>query len=122
MRYKVLANVIMLLHFAWVSLLIGGTVFIISPNHRWYIPTHLVIVSGTLLMNLFLGFCPLTVWEEKLRKRYDSEFSHNNNFIKTYLRYMLGIDVRTGVIFWVTFLIKFSSYIISVLLLTVFKR
>lgn len=122
MRYKFLANVIMAVHFVWIALLIGGTVFIIGANHRWYIPWHLTILSGTLIINLILGSCPLTVWEEKLRKKTDPAANLNNSFLATYINSLVGIKMSEGLLFWITLAIKSGSYLISILFLTIFKQ
>lgn len=101
--------------------MVGGTIFIIGQSHRWYIPWHLTIISGTLLLNLFFGFCPLTVWEEKLRRKYDYTVNLKNNFLATYIRSLLRVEVGQGFVFWGSLIVKSSAYIISILLLTVFK-
>ena len=112
----------MVVHFAWIALLIVGTVFIVDAAHRWYIPWHLTILSGTLIVNLILGSCPLTVWEEKLRKKTDPVANLNNSFLATYINSLVGIKMSEGLLFWITLIIKSASYVISILLLTIFKQ
>lgn len=115
-RYKVLADTLLILHAIWVLILVGGTVFLI--NHRWYIPYHLSIVSGTLMINLILGGCPLTLWEEKSRKIWNPRTeSYNNSFIAAHLKRLTNIEFSPKQINWTLFGIKVISYYISFMLL-----
>ena len=109
-----MANIIMLLHFLWIAVLLGGIWYIINPVNSWYIPWHITIISGTLFLNLFLGFCPLTVWEEKLRKKHNPSADFQNSFLATYIRSIAGIQVGKRPIFWTSFILKVASYSISV--------
>ena len=115
-RHKILADFLLLLHLLWIVLLVGGTVFMIY--NRWYVIYHLIIVTGTLLFNLFLGGCPLTWWEIKYRKLWDSNADyHENSFAATYARKIFGINIMPHQATWVLILIKIASYYIAVTLL-----
>lgn len=108
-------------HFIWMGVLIFGIFYILYPEHKWYIPWHLVIVTGTVLINLYLGYCPLTVWEEKLRKIGNPEIDFRNSFLGTYIQYILGIRIEKNPLFWITFSVKVASYLISIFALIFFK-
>ncbi len=87
--------------------------------YRWYAVYHLIIVTGTLLFNLFLGGCPLTWWEEKYRKLWNPNTDyHENSFVTTYARKIFRIKITPRQATWVLILIKITSYYISVLILT----
>lgn len=112
-----MADFLAAIHLVWVVVLVGGTVFIYY--HRWYIPYHLILVTGTLLFNLFLGGCPLTWWEEKYRRKWDpTTFYHPNSFAATYLKRVFKINFSPRLVNWALILVKIGSYYISVLLLT----
>ncbi len=116
-RHKIIADFLLLLHILWIVLLVGGTVFMVY--YRWYAVYHLIIVTGTLLFNLFLGGCPLTWWEEKYRKLWNPNTDyHENSFVTTYARKIFRIKITPRQATWVLILIKITSYYISVLILT----
>ncbi len=115
--YKILADVLLVIHIIWIVVLLGGTFYIFW--NRDYTKYHLIIVSGTLLFNLFLGGCPLTWWEEKARKIWDPRtYYHPNSFLTTYVHRMFGRDITSQQVNWVLVGIKIFSYTASILLLT----
>ncbi len=117
LRYKIIADLLLLLHLVWVVILVGGTVFMFYQ--RWYVSYHLIIVSGTLLFNLALGGCPFTWWEEKYRKAWDPDaYYHHNSFAATYLRKAFKINITPRQVNWLLILVKIASYYVAVLILT----
>jgi len=87
--------------------------------NRWYIPYHLVIVTGTLLFNLFLGGCPLTWWEERHRKAWDpSVYYHPNSFAVTYFKRILNVNLNPRQVNWILLLIKVTSFYVAAVLIT----
>ena len=116
-RYKIIADFLLFLHILWIILLAGGTVFIFY--HRWYITYHLSFITGTLLLNLFLGGCPLTWWEEKCRKTWNPDtIYHSNSFFATYSDRIFGIELTSRQATLILTSAKAASYIISLLVLT----
>lgn len=116
LRHKILADSLLLIHIGWVAILIGGTLFIVG--NRWYIPYHLSIISGTLLLNLILGGCPLTWWEERYRKAWNPMTeSFENSFVAAYLKKLFGINMTSKQANWALFGLKAVSYYISINLL-----
>jgi len=116
LRHKILADGLLILHFAWVILLIGGTIYLIY--NRWYIPYHLTIVTGTLLLNLALGGCPLTWWEEEYRKAWNPKTEpYDNSFVATHLRRFTGLNITPRQVNWMFFGLKAAAYYVSISLL-----
>lgn len=114
--HKIIADVLLVIHLAWIAILLGGTFYIFFNNG--YIKYHLIIVSGTLLFNLFLGGCPLTWWEEKYRKMWDPRtYYHTNSFLVTYVHKIWSKDITPQQVNWTLTGIKIFSYTASVLLL-----
>lgn len=75
--YRLLADAVLLLHFAVVAFVIGGLVFVLVGNlrhWRWvnglvFRVAHLVAI-GVVVVQAWLGkLCPLTVLESWLRER-----------------------------------------------------
>lgn len=117
LHYKIIADFLLFLHILWIVLLAGGTVFIFY--HRWYITYHLSFITGTLLLNLFLGGCPLTWWEEKCRKAWDPKTKYySDSFVATYSNKIFGIEITPRQANLILTSVKTASYIISLLLLT----
>ena len=116
LRYKIFADLFLVLHFLWIVLLVGGTVFMVY--HHWYAVYHLVIVTGTLLFNLALGGCPITWSEEKYRKIYDpAVYYHPNSFAVTYVRKLFKADITPKQVNWALFLVKVASYYTAIRLI-----
>ncbi len=105
------------MHIFWIALLVGGIFFMIK--YSWYVVDHVVIVTGTLMVNLFMGYCPFTRWEEKYRKKYDpNAFYYPNSFVITYLKRFFNINMTPGQANTMMVAIKVVSYGVSVLVLT----
>lgn len=112
--FKAVADILMLTHIAWIILLIGGTIYIFfNPA---YIQWHLTIITLTLLANLFLGYCPITNIEEKLRKSIDPSFSYNDSFAATLIKKIFGIKMSSNDVLLMMTLIKFLSYSVSIII------
>ena len=77
--------------------------------------------GSRLFLNLFFGFCPLTVWEEKLRKKVNPDIDFHNSFMATYINSFFGTKFSKRIISKVSLGAKLISYAVSILLLTVFK-
>lgn len=106
------ADILMLTHLIWVVLLLGGTVYVFF--HPEYIQWHLTIVSLTLLANLFLGHCPLTKWEEKMRRHSNPDFQYHESFAATYIDRAFGLKLTENEVTYLLFGIKFFSYLASI--------
>jgi hypothetical protein len=116
-RYKIVADFLLLLHILWIALLGGGTIFIIY--YPWYTPWHLSLLTATLLLNLFLGGCPLTWLEEKCRKAWNpNTLYYSDSFFATYSKKILGINLTPKQANIILALAKVTSYITSLLILT----
>ena len=116
LKHKIIADGLLIIHILWAGLLVGGTIFLIF--NRWYIPYHLTIITGTLLLNLAIGGCPLTWWEEEYRKAWDPETeSYNNSFIAAHLKRFIGVSLTPKQVNWALFGLKVASYFIALYIL-----
>jgi len=103
---------IMLVHFGWIILLVGGTIYIyFNPA---YVQWHLTLVTLTLLLNLFLGACPLTSWEERVREWGDNQIDYKGSFAATYVHRIFGVDLSEKQIMILMTGIKVVSYLSAV--------
>lgn len=99
-------------------MLAAGTVYMFF--NRGYVITHLIILSGTLALNLpFRGRCPLTLWEGKYRKLWDPNSDYMfDSFVATHMKSILKINMTPKQANRMLTVIKLSAYGIITLMLT----
>ena len=78
----------MVLHFAWIVFVLLGFALTIrafwKPEFldRWIFRTiHLAGIVFVAALEIFGKYCPLTIWENALRARYDPELAYPGSFI-----------------------------------------
>ncbi len=83
-KNKFWSNLVTGIHVAVAILVFGGTIFMIFFPQ--YSLIHVCVITIVLTTNIpFSGNCPLTVLEEKLRRKIDPDYRNNNSFMTTYL-------------------------------------
>ncbi len=96
MLYGLLADTVLIIHFAFVVFVVLGLVLvIIGLLNRWswvhsrvFRVTHLVAV-GVVVLQAWLGqLCPLTIWENELR-RSAGEADYSETFVEHWLQEIL---------------------------------
>ncbi|MDE2018901.1 MAG: DUF2784 family protein [Patescibacteria group bacterium] len=88
-KYQASANIIVLIHVFWTLLLFGGAVFMFFA--RWYAPFQIGLMSFTLLIAIPFGrTCPLTLFEEWLRKKINPDYTNNRSYMVTYINKIFG--------------------------------
>ncbi len=93
-----LADLIMIVHLAWVIFMIVGLplgLLVKSPTLRWI---HFIgmMVTGTFAA---LGmYCPLTIWEEGLRRAIQPDFSYGGSFLARHLGPILYPDISPALL------------------------
>lgn len=95
-----LADIIMLLHFLWVIFMILGLplgLMLGSPTLRWI---HFAGMTVTSLIAAAGIFCPLTAWEEQLRRVADPYFSFEGSFLARHLRPILYPNISPALLRW----------------------
>ena len=113
----VLADVILILHVAFVVFVVGG-LFLIWVGWKlrwkwvrnlWFRLAHLLAI-GMVVAQAWLGIvCPLTTWEMSLREKADEKV-YESSFIDHWLGELLYIDAP-----WQAFLIAYTLFGILVL-------
>lgn len=82
MSYKLLADLVFLVHLAFVVFVVLGAVLVCRfPKLVWL---HLPAVAWGALIEFAGWICPLTPWEQNLR-RLAGERGYSGGFIETYL-------------------------------------
>jgi hypothetical protein len=99
MPYQLLADAVLLLHFAVVLFVVGGLVAILVGNRldwgwvnrRWFRLAHLAAV-GVIVAQAWLGkLCPLTTLEAWLRTQAGAP-AYQGSFIEHWLQRLIYFD------------------------------
>jgi hypothetical protein len=79
MAYKILADLVTLLHFCWILFLLFGFIFALK---RWRIAIlHLAGLIYAFTLNIMGWYCPLTHLENYLRSLHDPGTPYAGAFI-----------------------------------------
>ena len=98
MLYRVLADGIMLLHFAYILFVIGGALLVLQ--RRWWMWLHLPAVAWGVWVEFFAKTCPLTPLENALRAKA-GQAGYAGGFIDHYITrlvYPEGLTARGQVV------------------------
>ncbi len=82
MFYRVSADLVMLLHFAYIVFVMGGAFLIL--HRRWWMWLHLPAVIWGVWVELYAKTCPLTPLENSLRARA-GQAGYAGGFIDQYI-------------------------------------
>ncbi len=82
MQYRLAADLIMLLHFAYIVFVMGGAFLVL--HHRAWMWLHLPAVAWGVWIEFFAKTCPLTPLENVLRARAGQE-GYAGGFINHYI-------------------------------------
>lgn len=81
MTYRVLAEIVLVLHLGFVLFVVFGG--LLALRWRWMIYLHLPAVAWGIVIEFFWWACPLTTWENWLR-RAGGEAGYETGFIDYY--------------------------------------
>lgn len=105
LKFKLLADLILLIHLLLVFVILFG----------WHYPQikylYLVSLTVTLLSELFFGYCILTKWEFKIRKRIEPALNYDYSFI-SYYGHKVGIAVNSRIIKYLALVFLIGSLIV----------
>ena len=112
MFYRILADLIMVVHLAWIIFMIWGFVLTIRgffyPKffERWLFRTvHLLGILFVVTLEILGRYCPLTLWENALRSHYNPETDYPGSFIIKQIEQMIYPDVSPLVVIIPTILL-----------------
>ncbi|MCS7021341.1 MAG: DUF2784 domain-containing protein [Gemmataceae bacterium] len=97
MVYGLLADLVVIVHLAYVAYVLVGQVLIViaAPfqwqwaRNPWFRLTHLLAI-GIVAYEAVMGIrCPLTVWEEQLREIAGQPFNSGETFLGRLAHYLL---------------------------------
>lgn len=102
--YRLLADLTVIIHFAYVMFVILGLFAILAGwalrwnwiRNRWFRGIHLLMI-GVVVLESWAGItCPLTTWEHQLRQRAGQE-TYQGDFIATWVHDALFFDAEPWV-------------------------
>jgi hypothetical protein len=110
MVYKILADLTVALHLAWIVFLFLGALW--GARRRWVKYFHLAGLGFAVLMQAFDWYCPLTHLEVYLRSRHSPATSYSGDFIIQYLEKAVYLQIpRYAVVIGTLLLIGVNLFI-----------
>lgn len=105
--YCILADVIVVLHFAFVAFVAGGMIAILAgialrkawARNFWFRVGHLAAIAVVVAESLCGVLCPLTEWEDRLREAGGGT-AEPGSFIGRWIHAVLFVDVAPATLTW----------------------
>ncbi|MCK5736983.1 MAG: DUF2784 domain-containing protein [Spirochaetaceae bacterium] len=99
--YALAADLMVFLHLCYVSFTVGGTILILTGGLlKWHWVRNRVfryIHTGAVLLvaaeSLFGVWCPLTLWEWRLRARAGQDFENDISFVGRLIRDIIFVEL-----------------------------
>jgi len=103
MLYKILADIIVLIHFVWIIFLFLGAFW--GVRNKAVKIFHISGLIFAFLIQIFDWYCPLTHLEVWLRSRHDPAISYTGSFIIHYVEKIVYIEISRSLIIIFTILL-----------------
>ena len=121
MTYKILADLIVLLHFVWVSFMLAGSVVTLL-GFIWrrlfdlsvLRTVHLLGILYVVLLIILDKPCPLTTWENDLMAKYNPSLTYPGSFIAHWLERVVYPDVDPLVVYVLTLILALTTVVLFV--------
>lgn len=105
MLYRILADIIVVMHFAWILFMLVGFVLTVSGFwrkgffDRWrFRILHLCGIAYVSVLAMMGKYCPLTMWENTLRAKYEPNLTYSGSFIIHYVEKLVYPDINPLII------------------------
>jgi hypothetical protein len=103
MLYKVLADLVVLVHFLWIVFLFLGALW--GARNKAVRRIHLSGLFFAILIQIFDWYCPLTHLEFWLRSRHDPVMTYAGSFIAHYVEKIVYLELSRPVVLLLTVLL-----------------
>jgi hypothetical protein len=90
MIYKLLADILLVIHFCFIVFVICGGFFVLRWRFLWKL--HIPAVVWSFLVQYFVWICPLTLWENRFRT-LSGESGYENGFIEYFFEMLIYPDL-----------------------------
>ena len=123
--YKFLADIVLVIHFAFVAFVVLGLLTIwLGYFLRWgfvrnfyFRAAHILSMAVVLLESVFGIVCPLTDWENQLRKLGGQVVYEDKTFMQYWIHKIMFFQLQPA-----TFTIIYSSFFTALVLSFIFVR
>ena len=110
MIFKVLADIVIFIHFLWIVFLIFGALAGIRFHLAKII--HITGLAFASVIMIFGWYCPLTYLEVWLRHHHDPSLSYRGSFITHYIEKLVYLEISHSTLITLTiFLLVFNVWI-----------
>ena len=110
MTFKILADIVVFVHFLWILFLIFGAFF--GRKNRLIKKFHISGLAFAFVIQLFDWHCPLTHLEFWLRAKHNPALTYSGSFIIHYLEKLIYIEIPSYLILTLTILLcGFNAWI-----------
>ncbi len=103
MPYKILADIVVVIHFLWIVFLIFGA--LLGVRYKAIKIFHISGLIFALIIQIFGWYCPLTYIEVWLRAKHAPSMAYAGSFIIHYLEKIIYLEASGSLIFALTVLI-----------------
>lgn len=103
MLYKILADIVVLIHFLWILFLIFGA--FAGIRNKTIKIIHISGLVFAFVIQIFGWYCPLTDLEVWLRSKHDPSLAYAGSFIIHYVEGLIYIEISPWLIFALTLLL-----------------
>jgi hypothetical protein len=98
--YRLLADLVVILHFAFVAVVVGGMAAIVAGivlrwqwvRNFWFRMSHLLMIGVVVAESLCDVLCPLTAWENRLLE-LGGQTHDSRSFVGRWIHRLLFMDV-----------------------------
>jgi len=105
MLYRIIADIIVIVHLVWILFMLVGFILTFCGFFwkgffdRWLFRTlHLFGIVYVSLLAIMGKYCPLTLWENSLREKYDSTLTYPGSFMIHYVEKLVYPDINPLII------------------------
>jgi len=98
--YKILADIVVIIHFLWIVFLIFGA--FLGVKYKTVRVFHISGLIFALTIQIFDWYCPLTHIEVWLRSKHDPALAYAGSFIPHYIKKIVYIELPRYTIFILT--------------------
>src|SRR4030042_1213702 len=100
MLHKILADVVVLLHFLWIIFLFLGALW--GIKNKAVMIFHLSGLAFAFIIQILDWYCPLTYLEVWLRSKHASSVTYTGSFIIHYVERIVYIELSRYLVFLIT--------------------
>jgi hypothetical protein len=100
MVYKILADIVVFLHFVWIVFLFLGAFW--GIKNKGVKVFHLSGLAFAFIIQIFDWYCPLTHLEIWLRSKHSPFLTYAGSFIMHYVEKIVYIEIPRSVVFVLT--------------------